>query len=292
MALGRSLGAILEDVEEAYSKNLIELDSLTLANNNAYIEEVDLTLISPNPYQPRKYFDEDALKELSESIVKHGLLQPVVVIKKDGGYILIAGERRFRAHKLAKLAKIKSIVVEIDIDSVRMRELALIENIQRENLNPIELANSYNELLEVHKITHDELSSIVHKSRSQITNTLRLLSLIPEVQDELVKGRISQGHAKILVGLANDRQRIALSTIIGQKLSVRDTEQMVKNYKNQEEIKSSKSTKVLSSFSIKKHANMLKELLPFHHKINSNKLEISFENEAEFEKFINMIKNI
>lgn len=292
MALGRSLGAILEDVEEAYSKNLIELDSLTLANNNAYIEEVDLTLISPNPYQPRKYFDEDALKELSESIVKHGLLQPVVVIKKDGGYILIAGERRFRAHKLAKLAKIKSIVVEIDIDSVRMRELALIENIQRENLNPIELANSYNELLEVHKITHDELSLIVHKSRSQITNTLRLLSLIPEVQDELVKGRISQGHAKILVGLANDRQRIALSTIIGQKLSVRDTEQMVKNYKNQEEIKSSKSTKVLSSFSIKKHANMLKELLPFHHKINSNKLEISFENEAEFEKFINMIKNI
>jgi ParB family transcriptional regulator, chromosome partitioning protein len=292
MALGRSLGAILEDVEEAYSKNLIELDSLTLANNNAYIEEVDLTLISPNPYQPRKYFDEDALKELSESIVKHGLLQPVVVIKKDGGYILIAGERRFRAHKLAKLAKIKSIVVEIDIDSVRMRELALIENIQRENLNPIELANSYNELLGVHKITHDELSLIVHKSRSQITNTLRLLSLIPEVQDELVKGRISQGHAKILVGLANDRQRIALSTIIGQKLSVRDTEQMVKNYKNQEEMKSSKSTKVLSSFSIKKHANMLKELLPFHHKINSNKLEISFENEAEFEKFINMIKNI
>lgn len=292
MALGRSLGAILEDVEEAYSKNLIELDSLTLANNNAYIEEVDLTLISPNPYQPRKYFDEDALKELSESIVKHGLLQPVVVIKKDGGYILIAGERRFRAHKLAKLAKIKSIVVEIDIDSVRMRELALIENIQRENLNPIELANSYNELLEVHKITHDELSLIVHKSRSQITNTLRLLSLIPEVQDELVKGRISQGHAKILVGLANDRQRIALSTIIGQKLSVRDTEQMVKNYKNQEEIKSLKSTKVLSSFSIKKHTNMLKELLPFHHKINSNKLEISFENEAEFEKFINMIKNI
>lgn len=292
MALGRSLGAILEDVEEAYSKNLIELDSLTLANNNAYIEEVDLTLISPNPYQPRKHFDEDALKELSESIVKHGLLQPVVVIKKDGGYILIAGERRFRAHKLAKLAKIKSIVVEIDIDSVRMRELALIENIQRENLNPIELANSYNELLEVHKITHDELSSIVHKSRSQITNTLRLLSLIPEVQDELVKGRISQGHAKILVGLANDRQRIALSTIIGQKLSVRDTEQMIKNYKNQEETKSSKSTKILSSFSIKKHANMLKELLPFSHKINSNKLEISFENEVEFEKFINMIKNI
>lgn len=292
MALGRSLGAILEDVEEAYSKNLIELDSLTLANNNAYIEEVDLSLITPNPYQPRKHFDEDALKELSDSILKHGLLQPIVVIKKDGGYILVAGERRFRAHKLAKLAKIKSIVVEIEIDSIRMRELALIENIQRENLNPIELANSYNELLEVHKITHDELSSVVHKSRSQITNTLRLLSLVPEVQEELVKGRITQGHAKILVGLADDKQRIALSTIIGQKLSVRDAEMMIKNYKNQEEKNSPKSAKTLSTFNIKKHANLLKERLPFSHKISSNKLEISFENEVEFEKFINMIKKV
>ena len=291
MALGRSLGAILEDVEEAYSKNLIELDSLTLAKNNAYIEEIDLSLISPNPYQPRKHFDEDALKELSESVVKHGLLQPIVVIKKDGGYILIAGERRFRAHKLAKLAKIKSIVVEIDIDSVRMRELALIENIQRENLNPIELANSYNELLEVHKITHDELSSIVHKSRSQITNTLRLLSLIPEVQEDLIRGKITQGHAKVLVGLSNDKQRIALSTIIGQKLSVRDAEKMVKNYKNRQESRSSKGDKAIS-FDIKKYTNQLKEFLPFSYKINSNKIEISFENEVEFEKFINMIKKV
>lgn len=291
MALGRSLGAILEDVEEAYSKNLIELDSLTLAKNNAYIEEIDLSLISPNPYQPRKHFDEDALKELSESVVKHGLLQPIVVVKKDGGYILIAGERRFRAHKLAKLAKIKSIVVEIDIDSVRMRELALIENIQRENLNPIELANSYSELLEVHKITHDELSSIVHKSRSQITNTLRLLSLIPEVQEKLISGKITQGHAKVLVGLAGDKQRIALSTIIGQKLSVRDAEQMIKNYKNQRRTNDFKSVKT-TSFSIKKHINKLKEFLPFSYKISSNKLEISFENEDEFEKFINMIKKV
>ncbi|KIM03970.1 MAG: chromosome partitioning protein ParB [Sulfurovum sp. AS07-7] len=291
MALGRSLGAILEDVEEAYSKNLIELDSLTLAKNNAYIEEIDLSLISPNPYQPRKHFDEDALKELSESIVKHGLLQPIIVIKKDSGYILVAGERRFRAHKLAKLPKIKSIVVEIDIDSVQMRELALVENIQRENLNPIELANSYNELLEVHKITHDELSSIVHKSRSQITNTLRLLSLIPEVQEELINGKITQGHAKVLVGLSNDKQRIALSTIIGQKLSVRDAEQMVKNYKNQQESRSPKGVKKIS-FSIKKHAEKLKEFLPFSYKISSNRLEISFENEDEFEKFINMIKKV
>ncbi len=291
MALGRSLGAILEDVEEAYSKNLIELDSLTLAKNNAYVEEIDLSLISPNPYQPRKHFDEGALKELSESVVKHGLLQPIVVIKKDGGYILIAGERRFRAHKLAKLAKIKSIVVEIDIDSVRMRELALIENIQRENLNPIELANSYSELLEVHKITHDELSSVVHKSRSQITNTLRLLSLIPEVQEELIGGKITQGHAKVLIGLTGDKQRIALSTIIGQKLSVRDAEQMIKNYKNQQKTNDLKSVKT-ASFSIKKHTNKLKEFLPFSHKISSNKLEISFENEDEFEKFINMIKKV
>ncbi|MBD3842939.1 MAG: ParB/RepB/Spo0J family partition protein [Campylobacterales bacterium] len=291
MALGRSLGAILEDVEEAYSKNIIELDSLTLAKNNAYIEEIDLSLISPNPYQPRKHFDEDALKELSDSILKHGLLQPIVVIKKDSGYILIAGERRFRAHKLANLTKIKSIVVEIDIDSVRIRELALIENIQRENLNPIELANSYNELLEVHKITHDELSSIVHKSRSQITNTLRLLSLIPEVQKELIGGKITQGHAKVLVGLTEDKQHIALLTIIGQKLSVRDAEQMVKNYKTKQKTNDYKSVKA-PSFNIKKYTDQLKEILPFSYKTNLNKLEISFQNKDEFEKFINMIKKV
>ena len=155
-----------------------------------------------------------------------------MVIEKENGYLLIAGERRLRAHKLAKLPTIKAIIADADIDEFRMRELALIENIQRENLNAIELANSYAELIEVHNITHDELSSIVHKSRSQITNTMRLLGLSAYAKDKLSTGKISQGHAKVLVGLDEKMQKIIIDSIIGQKLSVRDAENMVKKYKS------------------------------------------------------------
>ena len=175
MALGRGLGDILSEVEEAYEKDLSGINSFELEAQGARVEDIDVETITPNPFQPRKHFDEQALKELSESIAEHGLLQPIVVIEKEEGYLLIAGERRLRAHKLAKLATVKAIIADADIDDIKLRELALLENIQRENLNAIELANSYAELIEVHEITHDSLSSIVHKSRSQITNTMRLL---------------------------------------------------------------------------------------------------------------------
>ena len=177
MALGRGLGTILSEVEEAYEKDLSDIDSFELEAQGARVEELSVENITANPFQPRKHFDEQALKELSESIAEHGLLQPIVVIEKEEGYLLIAGERRLRAHKLAKLPTVKAIIADADIDDIKLRELALLENIQRENLNAIELANSYAELIDVHEITHDELSAIVHKSRSQITNTMRLLSL-------------------------------------------------------------------------------------------------------------------
>jgi len=231
MALGRGLGDILSEVEEAYEKDLSNIDSFELEAQGARVEELSVDSIAPNPFQPRKHFDENALQELSKSIKEHGLLQPIVVIEKEDGYLLIAGERRLRAHKLAKLTTIKAIIADVDIDEVRLRELSLIENIQRENLNAIELANSYAELIEVHKITHDELSGIVHKSRSQITNTMRLLSLSNYAQKQVVSGKISQGHAKVLVGLDEKKQKIIIDSIIGQKLSVRDAEKMVKNHK-------------------------------------------------------------
>lgn len=142
MALGRGLGEILSEVEEAYAKDLSSLDGSELEAQGARVEEIEVAAIAPNPFQPRKHFDEKALKELSESIKEHGLLQPIVVIEKEEGYILIAGERRLRAHKLAQLPVIKAIIADVDIDDIRLRELALIENIQRENLNPVELANS------------------------------------------------------------------------------------------------------------------------------------------------------
>ena len=142
--LGRGLEAILGDVELAYKAEISE-------GNSDIIKDIDLELITENPYQPRKNFDETALRELSESIKRHGLIQPIIVIEKDGGYMLIAGERRFRATKLLGESKIKAIVA--DIESQSLRELALIENIQREDLNPIELANSYKELIDEYKIT-------------------------------------------------------------------------------------------------------------------------------------------
>jgi len=284
MALGKGLGAILEEVGQAYEQEIVGSDQLKPENGNILVEELEVKEISANPYQPRKHFDEQALVELSESIKNHGLLQPIVVLEKEDGYLLIAGERRLRAHKLANISKIKAIIADVDIDAAKLRELALIENIQRENLNAIELANSYAELIEVHSITHEELSSVVHKSRSQITNTMRLLSLSSYVQKKLLEGKISQGHAKILVGLDAERQKVIVDTIIGQKLSVREVEKLVQLDK--------KPTKAVANKMnwMQLHESDLKKILPFKHKIKSNKLEISFEDETQLQKFMEIIK--
>jgi len=287
MALGKGLGAILEEVGQAYEQEMIGAEEEKPKNRNLSIEELEVGKISTNPYQPRKHFDEQALRELSESIKNHGLLQPIVVLEKEDGYLLIAGERRLRAHKLANLDRIKAIIADVDIDSIKLRELALIENIQRENLNAIELANSYAELIEVHRITHEELSSIVHKSRSQITNTMRLLTLSSYAQEKLLEGKISQGHAKILVGLDPERQKVIVDTIIGQKLSVRETENLVKQYR--EGKRSENKTENHHSW-IEVYQGALKQYLPFRHRIKSNKLEIQFKNETELQEFMEIIK--
>ena len=232
-ALGRGLGAILEDVESSYNK---ELEG---GNAENLIIEIDVDKIEPNPYQPRSNFDKEALRELSDSIARHGLIQPIIVIQKDDSYVLIAGERRLRATKLLGERKIKAVVA--DIKSQNLRELALIENIQREDLNPIELAKSYKELIGEYRITQEELADIIKKSRVQITNTLRLLSLCDEVQDAVSADKISQGHAKVIVGLEKADQILALNTILGQRLSVRDTENLVKKLKDKTKPRDKKS---------------------------------------------------
>lgn len=288
MALGKGLGEILEEVGQAYEQQgMINDEEGETAHQNIVIEELDVEKISANPYQPRKNFDEQALQELSESIKNHGLLQPIVVLEKDDGYLLVAGERRLRAHKLAKIERINAIIADVDIDSIKLRELALIENIQRENLNAIELANSYAELIEVHRITHEELSSIVHKSRSQITNTMRLLTLDEYVRKMLLEGKVSQGHAKILVGLDADRQRVIVDTIMGQKLSVREAENLVKQYKKAK--KSTEQSGVQDNWMLH-YKDTLKQLLPFKHRIKASRLEISFGSETELQDFIEIIK--
>ncbi|HEY9128287.1 MAG TPA: ParB/RepB/Spo0J family partition protein [Sulfurovum sp.] len=289
MALGRGLGEILTEVEEAYQKDLRDINSFELEAKGAKIDELPVESISANPFQPRKHFDEEALEELSQSILEHGLLQPIVVIEREEGYLLIAGERRLRAHKRANITHIKAIIANVDIDEIKLRELALIENIQRENLNAIELARSYSELLDVHSITHDELSTIVHKSRSQITNTMRLLTLSPYVQDILVEDKITQGHAKVLVGLDEKKQRIIVDSVIGQKLSVRDTEDMVKKYKKGA---SSKTPNIPTPTLLEKFEDIFTEVIPFKHKLKAKSIEISFENEKEVEAFLEQFQTM
>ncbi|CAA6812811.1 MAG: Chromosome (plasmid) partitioning protein ParB [uncultured Sulfurovum sp.] len=282
MALGRGLGAILDEVGQAYDSEM-GMSSY----DGEVIRDIDVNEISPNPYQPRKTFDSTALEELGDSILRHGLLQPIVVIEKDDGYLLVAGERRLRAHKLVNLEHIKCIVADVDIDDVKLRELALIENIQRENLNAMELATSYEELIKVYEITHDELSGVVNKSRSQITNTLRLLALSSYVQKKLIEASISQGHAKILVGFDEAEQKILVDTIIGQRLSVRETELLAKKRKMMKESKD-KPSKQISSF-VHTYEKRIQERLPFGVKVKNNALEINFKNDEEVEKFLNML---
>ena len=287
--LGRGLGDILEEIGSSYESQYNEV--VQQESQADVVQELDIESIDPNPYQPRKYFDEEKLKELSDSIKHHGLLQPIVVIEHDNRYILIAGERRLRASKLANLEKIKAIIASVELDELRMRELALIENIQRENLNAIELAKSYQELLEVHNITHEQLSSIVHKSRSQITNTLRLLNLIPEIQDAIVQERLSQGHAKVLVTLEPKEQKLAADTIIGQKLSVREAEKLVQKLKEKKE--PAKKVVEATSFKISKEsAAKIKELLPFKTKVKGQSVEILLSNSSDLEEFIKFIELI
>lgn len=283
MALGRGLGAILDEVGKAYENEA----RYGQTPKKGQIEEIATEKISPNPYQPRKHFDQEALLELSESIKQHGLLQPIVVVDKGDSYLLVAGERRLRAHELAGLETIKAIIADVDIDEAKLRELALIENIQRENLNAIELAHSYDELIKVYEITHDRLSEIVNKSRSQITNTLRLLSLSDYVQEKLIHGDISQGHAKVLVGFTNDEQKLMVDTIIGQKLSVREAELLAKRSKEVQGVTPKKPTKQQSF--ILNHKEDISKKLPFAFKLKQDKLEISFKSETELQKFLAML---
>lgn len=273
-ALGRGLGALLSEIEEAYDNELPKKGG---------VEEIAVNKIRPNPYQPRKHFDAESLAELSESIKTHGLLQPIVVKEDLDGYILIAGERRLRASKLAKNKTIKAIVVSVSDE--QMREHALIENIQRDELNVIDLAQAYQELIDIHELTHEQLSQTVHKSRTQITNTLRLLQLNDKGRKALIDGKISAGHAKVILGLESNEQAMMIDSIIGQKLSVRDVESMVKKIK----LPATSST---PSFEVEglDFTALKKQLDALGYKCGTKgyKLTIEFKNNEQIESFLDL----
>ena len=276
MALGRGLGELLGEVESAYESST--------RNNKSGVNKIDVASIKANPNQPRKIFDEEKLSDLSESIKEHGLLQPIIVIENDdNSYTLVAGERRLRAHKLAKIDKIKAII--IDADELKLRELALIENIQRDDLNIIELAYCYAQLLNEHNITHEELSRKVFKSRTSITNTLRLLQLSSYVQQFLATDKISAGHAKVMLGLSTDEQKMVCDSIIGQKLSVRETEKLVKELKERNSDKPKKN-KEISSYDINPLKNLMNKLQEndLKVKVEKNYFKIEFNSQDDIEK--------
>ncbi|EAL2830771.1 ParB/RepB/Spo0J family partition protein [Campylobacter lari] len=277
-ALGRGLSSILADIDEVYEKEL--------GSKEGKIEEIDIDLISPNPYQPRKNFDTQALEELAGSIKEYGLIQPIVVFKKDEfDYIIIAGERRFRACKLLEKEQIKAVV--LNVDDIKLRELALIENIQRENLNPIELAHSYKELLEIHDITQEKLADLIHKSRPQIANTLRLLNLNEQTQNFIIEGKISQGHAKVLVGLEKEEEKMIVDTIIGQKLNVRDTEKLIKNFKNSNNLEKNTNLDKQNQSIL----NLKEKIESFGFKtvVKDLKIIVNFSDENEILKFLKIL---
>ena len=269
--LGKGLKDLLND--ESLSKRVEFIQS----NVADYKIDIELDKIIPNPYQPRKFFDPTKLKELSKSIKQKGVLTPILVRKKDDGYELVAGERRFRASKMAGLTKIPAIVV--DFDDQDMSEVAIIENIQREDLSPLEEAKAYTELIKMYKYTQNELATKVGKSRSYIANIMRLLKLPEEVQDMLNKQELTQGHIRVLIGL-KDEEAIKYAQIIkSKKLSVRETEKLV--------CKKNKKVKRDLYTSLDKE---LTESLKMNVKVTNKEVKIFYKNEEELNKIIKLIK--
>lgn len=251
-ALGRGLEAILRSPDT-------DITSKDISGNYVVgaIAEIEISKIETNPFQPRDKFDEDSLRELSHSIAEQGIIQPLTVRKMGfDKYQLISGERRFRASQLADLDTVPCFIRVANDE--QMLEWALVENIQRENLNAIEIAISYNRLIEEINLTQDELSKKVGKNRTTVTNYLRLLKLPAQIQSALADDKITMGHARALINIENENEQLnVLNRIINDGLSVRDTEKIVKDVKNITEKRPNKKQKVATS---KTHENSQKSL--------------------------------
>ncbi len=225
--LGKGLGALLGD--DPLKLDALDEDAIALSSVEGKVLELDIGLIDTYEAQPRKSFDEDKLNELAQSIVTHGVVQPIIVRKNNDRYMIIAGERRYRAARIAKLKSIPSIVKEIN--SREQMEISLIENLQRENLNPLEEAAAIRLLMTQYKLNQEAVSERIGKSRSAVANTLRLLQLPEPVKKLLFEGRITTGHAKCLGGLEDDEDKVFIATKAADEgMSVRETERFVKKF--------------------------------------------------------------
>jgi len=273
--LGKGLSALIpEELNEDENKSIISMN-----------------LIKPNSKQPRKIFDEEKLSSLAESIKEHGIIQPIVVKSVNNGYMIIAGERRWRAAKLAGLKEVPVIVM--DLTDKQVLEISLIENIQREDLNPIEEALAYRRLTQEFNLKQEELSIRIGKSRVAISNTLRLLNLDDRVQDYLKEGVITEGHGRALLAVANKNLQYELSQkIIDEELTVRDIEKIIKDINKD-------NTTIEVNKPINPYYNEIKEKLQnyFDTKVNINfkknnkgKIEIEYYSEEDLQRILDMMK--
>jgi len=283
LALGRGLDALIPNVPTA--------DSDEVAQASKSFLECDIDLIEPNRYQPRSQFSPDELAQLSESIRSQGVLQPLLVRKLDRGYELVAGERRLRAAKMAGLEVVPVLIK--DVSNAEMLEMAIVENIQRENLNPIEEAEAYHRLITEFGLTQEEASVRVGKSRSAVANFLRLRQLPDRIKESINKGQLSMGHARALLGADTDaHQSAAWRAIIRKSLSVRQTEDLIKRLGN-----ASKAVERKKSTTEDRHLNSVADDLSrrFGTKVQikrrgkKGKLEIEFYSNDDLDRLLDLL---
>ncbi|MBY6797934.1 ParB/RepB/Spo0J family partition protein [Clostridium botulinum] len=276
-ALGKGLGALIPEKSQ---------------ENKDSINTISINLIKPNNEQPRKNFDEEKIGYLAQSIKEHGIIQPLVLKKEGNLYTIVAGERRWRAAKLVGIKKIPAVVMDLDDRSVL--EISLIENIQRQDLNCIEEAQAYKNLIQEFKITQDVLSIRIGKSRSAIANCMRLLALDKRVQQYLIDGVITEGHGRALLALKENELQYKLSqTIIDENLSVRETERIIKNiYKEKKNKNNTKDNEILSYYKdIKsKLESLFDTKVNLQNNKNKGKIEIEYYSEDDLQRILDILK--
>lgn len=274
-ALGRGLRSLIPQMDE-------------ISGDKQGVSHIQLNLITANPFQPRKEFDEEKLQQLADSIKQHGVLEPIIVRRYNGGYQIVAGERRWRAGSLAGLESIPAIVK--DLTDKEMTEIALIENLQREDLNAIEEAEGYRLLLEEFNLTQEEVAEAVGKKRSSITNALRLLNLDQQVKSLVSSGQLSKGHAKVLLSIEDvaERQHLA-KRVIKEEMSVRQLEKIIKG-----KSKKPKPTKREQNPEVKVLQEELQRVLGTKVRLDyhqgKGKIEIEYYSDEELERILDFMR--
>ncbi len=291
----KGLGSKGLGLEALLNSKINELNEKTQETG---VFEVDIDKIEPNKNQPRKRFEENALEELAESIKEHGVIQPIILKKIDSGYEIIAGERRWRASKIAGIKKIPAVVK--NIDDLKAFETALVENLQREGLNPMEEAKSYKRLIEEFSLSQEEAAKKVGKSRSVVANVMRLLNLDERVQVFVSENKLSNGHGRALLGISdNNIQFETAEKIIEEELSVRETENLVKKITENIDNKKDKKQKDEIKFKTDNYKyieNDLKSIFGTKVKLSNNKnkgkIEIEYYSDDDLDRLIGIIKSI